>query len=1023
MDIGYGDCKAIGGAKYCLLIVDRATRYTWIYALKSLTHEDITNALRDFKIDAGGLPTRIYTDFDNKLIAGMTAQWLKDNGDCKIIASLGSRQSQNGLVERAWQTISAMARSYITDMQMPRTYWYWGLRQAVHVINYFSCLVNGLSTTPFELVYGVKPDLRTLFRLFSVGYFLHESDGVRARDGISESKTMQGIAIGRSRLSDGMLFYSPITRKIYTSSDYKLDEGRSTPNLFNLHFDGGIFVGLYDHGNRTTVEPFPEGTPVLWPTTLHGKSVKMRGSVTSVPLPVDETLPDNADLESPYTIMLIDGSFHQVSPRRMDDIVDLRCVSPTTFSIPSWLGSNQKVMFLKDGSYLKGFMDYDTDRGVWRFIQRRRNGTEFFGHDFSSLSKDFQLLVDDGTLLPGWHSTATLNSALLKGSASHISAATLVDPHAPGSIRVALHHDNKDRHIWRDSYQEEYDGLISNNTFEVLSEEEYLALCRRHGTKAIPSMCVFTVKKDSSGRPLRAKSRIVVLGNKDPTQWTKADCYAPVASIPVVRLFTALAVSKRCTLKQGDCKNAFVQSTLPEDEITIVRPPSGCPVSAPHTYWRLRKSLYGLRRAPRHWFDLVSSHLTSPELGLRQCKNDPCVFVGSPVPGKPPLYLVIYVDDFLYFSEDPEVERYFEASLAQKITVDYMGNAEFFLGIKFDWNITSTSVDCRLSQEAYATTIVDELGLSASNTNSHSSPYRAGFPIDTIPHVDMSLEDRQPLIARVRSLLGMLNWLCICTRPDLTTCVSLLAQYQCTPSPGHWDAIKYIGRYLKSSADLGIVYSSSGNRTLESFVHFPVPILDSTGSPIPLVCCDANWGPQDASSRSPSSDFVSREVSLLETRSICGHVLFLASGPVLWKCHREKRTSRSSCEAEVKATDECTKSVQMFRHLLSEIGGFDLSKPTPILNDNQGAVDWCKTTSTKGMRHVNIRENCVREAIHEFHEIQVSHIPGKHNPSDIFTKEHKDVSTFIALRDTLLRRSPSLQILANGVLSRMDGGC
>ena len=94
-----------------------------------------------------------------------------------------------------------------------------------------------------------------------------------------------------------------------------------------------------------------------------------------------------------------------------------------------------------------------------------------------------------------------------------------------------------------------------------------------------------------------------------------------------------------------------------------------------------------------------------------------------------------------------------------------------------------------------------------------------------------------------------------------------------------------------------------------------------------------------------------------------------------------------------------------------------------FLNDNQGAVDWCKTTSTKGMRHVNIRENCVREAVHEFHEVQIFHIPGKHNPSDIFTKEHKDVTAFLTLRDTLLRRSPSLQLLANDILSRMDGGC
>jgi transposase InsO family protein len=162
VDIGYGDCKAIGGAKYCAMLVDKATRYVWVYALQSLTHESITKIFSDFRNDAGALPKRVYTDFDSKIIAGPTEQWLASN-HCTVRAAPGGRQHQNGLVERAWQTATCMARSYITDMQMPRTYWYWAIRHAVHVMNYFPCHVNGLSTTPFELVYGVKPDLRTLF--------------------------------------------------------------------------------------------------------------------------------------------------------------------------------------------------------------------------------------------------------------------------------------------------------------------------------------------------------------------------------------------------------------------------------------------------------------------------------------------------------------------------------------------------------------------------------------------------------------------------------------------------------------------------------------------------------------------------------------------------------------------------------------------------------------------------------------------------------------------------------------------
>ena len=84
--------------------------------------------------------------------------------------------------------------------------------------------------------------------------------------------------------------------------------------------------------------------------------------------------------------------------------------------------------------------------------------------------------------------------------------------------------------------------------------------------------------------------------------------------------------------------------------------------------------------------------------------------------------------------------------------------------------------------------------------------------------------------------------------------------------------------------------------------------------------------------------------------------------PILWKTHKEARISRSSCEAEIKATDECVKNVQMFRHLLFDLSLLDATIPTNVYNDNCGSVDWSNSFSTKWMRHVNIRENAVREA-------------------------------------------------------------
>jgi len=101
--------------------------------------------------------------------------------------------------------------------------------------------------------------------------------------------------------------------------------------------------------------------------------------------------------------------------------------------------------------------------------------------------------------------------------------------------------------------------------------------------------CVFLLVKKTNGVPTRAKSQIVALDNFDPRPWSKSDCFSPVVSIPMVRLLTTLAVQNKRTVKQGDCKFAFIQASLPDNELTIIKPPIGCPCSGVRKYWRLKK--------------------------------------------------------------------------------------------------------------------------------------------------------------------------------------------------------------------------------------------------------------------------------------------------------------------------------------------------------------------------------------------------------------------------------------------------
>ena len=41
VDIAFGDCVLVGGFRYSLIFVDRATRYNWVFGLKDLSKESI----------------------------------------------------------------------------------------------------------------------------------------------------------------------------------------------------------------------------------------------------------------------------------------------------------------------------------------------------------------------------------------------------------------------------------------------------------------------------------------------------------------------------------------------------------------------------------------------------------------------------------------------------------------------------------------------------------------------------------------------------------------------------------------------------------------------------------------------------------------------------------------------------------------------------------------------------------------------------------------------------------------------
>jgi hypothetical protein len=95
---------------------------------------------------------------------------------------------------------------------------------------------------------------------------------------------------------------------------------------------------------------------------------------------------------------------------------------------------------------------------------------------------------------------------------------------------------------------------------------------------------------------------------------------------------------------------------------------------------------------------------------------------------------------------------------------------------------------------------------------------------------------------------------------------------------------------------------------------------------------------------------------------------------------------------EIYATNECVKFLLELAQIYEYFSVKEIFMPgtNSIYNDNQACINWSKKCTTKGLRHIQMKENLVRENIAS-NFVNVRHVDGKVNLADIFTKEMKDV--------------------------------
>ncbi|GKE00700.1 retrovirus-related pol polyprotein from transposon TNT 1-94, partial [Tanacetum coccineum] len=198
--------------------------------------------------------------------------------------------------------------------------------------------------------------------------------------------------------------------------------------------------------------------------------------------------------------------------------------------------------------------------------------------------------------------------------------------------------------------------------------------------------------------------------------------------------------------------------------------------------------------------------------------------------------------------------------------------------------------------------------------------------------------------------VGSLMYLMVCTRPDIAYAVSVVSRYLANPGKNHWEAVKWILKYLRGIANVGLVYGTDrGNH------------VDVTGF------VDSDYA------RDPDKG-----------RSITGYTFLVQGCVVSWKATLQHVVALSTTEAEYMALTEAVKEAIWLRGLLEELG---MELNTVAVNyDNQGAIHLSRNhVFHERTKHINVRYHFIREVL-EAKTVKVLKMGTEHNATDALTK-------------------------------------
>ncbi|CAJ2637310.1 unnamed protein product [Trifolium pratense] len=382
-----------------------------------------------------------------------------------------------------------------------------------------------------------------------------------------------------------------------------------------------------------------------------------------------------------------------------------------------------------------------------------------------------------------------------------LNAAEEVQDSEPKGFREAS--ESIDSQDWLKAMNEEMLSLEKNQTWKLVPLPK--------NKRVVGSKWVFKRKEGIPGvETPRYKARLVAKGFTQVEGIDYNEIFSPVVKHCSIRVLMAIVNMYDLELEQMDVKTAFLHGEL--EETIYMQQPEGF-VKDNSKVCLLKKSLYGLKQSPRQWYRRFDDFLL--KTGFVRSNYDSCVYMMKRNE-KVILYLLLYVDDILMASSDKQEIQQLKEKLNGEFEMKDLGNAKRILGM--DILRDRSKGELFLSQHDYLKKVVERFRMTDSKVVKTPLDHHSKLSIKQCPQ---SKDERKKMESTpYASGVGSIMYGMVCSRPDLSYAISVVSRFMANPGQVHWQALKWVLRYLNGSLKGGLKYTRTdpGRDALEGYV-------------------------------------------------------------------------------------------------------------------------------------------------------------------------------------------------------------